>query len=445
MIYRELLRPQFHFTAKKNWLNDPNGLVFWDGEYHLWFQHNPAGIGWGNIAWGHAVSRDLVHWKQLPDALTPDEHGMMWSGSGVVDWQNTSGLGTGRRPPIVVMYTAVDPGAGKHAVQCIAASNDRGRTLVKYPGNPVLPHVAAVNRDPKVTWHEPSGSWVMALYLDGNDYALFRSRNLREWSRLAEVSIPGTDEFPDFFELAVDGDPGRRRWVFWGAAGVYVVGRFDGERFTADTEPLRCELGPNGYAAQTWSDIPVTDGRRIQVSWMRDGRYPSMPFNQQMSFPVELSLQSFPEGPRLCRAPVKEIALLYNRTNRLDGAVLEPGRNLAPEVRGGLFDIEAVVEIPAGVEELGLFIHGTDLRYSVRDGCFTYLDRQVPAPAPGGRLAMRLLVDRTSVELFVPPGRVSASFCFLPEPRDASLELYVRGGGVSVETLIVRELASAWR
>ncbi|MCX7031231.1 MAG: glycoside hydrolase family 32 protein, partial [Spirochaetes bacterium] len=198
--YRELLRPQFHFTARANWINDPNGLVFQDGEYHLFFQRNPTGIKWGNIHWGHAVSRDLVHWEQLADALAPDEFGAMWSGSAVVDWKNTSGLGTGRQPPIVAIYTATKPWAGKRAVQCIAASNDRGRTLVKSRGNPVLPRVAAVNRDPKVIWHESTGSWIMALFLRGCDFALFRSPNLREWERVDNVSMPRTGECPDFFE-----------------------------------------------------------------------------------------------------------------------------------------------------------------------------------------------------------------------------------------------------
>jgi fructan beta-fructosidase len=442
--YGERLRPRFHFTALKGWINDPNGLVFQDGEYHLFFQHNPTGKKWGNIHWGSAVSRDLVHWTELPDALAPDRFGMMWSGSAVVDWKNTSGLGTGSRPPIVAVYTATNPYRGKLAVQCIAASNDRGRSLVKYEGNPVLPRVTAVSRDPKVVWHEPTGSWIMALYLDGHDFALFRSPDLRAWERIDDVTLPGARECPDFFELPIDGDPKKSRWVFWGADGAYRLGTFDGRHFAAETETLISESGPNGYAAQTWSDLPPGDGRRIQVSWMRGGTYPRMPFNGQLSFPVELSLRSFADGPRLCRMPVREIEILYRETRRYDRVGLEQGRSFVPEVSGDLFDLEATVSFSSKTEEVGLFAHGTQLRYLVGEGCFLCFGRKIPAPVGGGRLTLQLLVDRTSLELFVPPGRVSAGFCRIPEAQKAPLELYALGGGAEVTLLVVRELASAW-
>jgi fructan beta-fructosidase len=444
-FYREPLRPQLHFTALKGWINDPNGLVFQDGEYHLFFQHNPTGTRWGNIHWGHAVSRDLVHWEQVEEALAPDRLGQMWSGSATVDWKNTSGLGTGSKPPIVVIYTATKPWVGKLAVQCIAASNDRGRTLVKYPGNPVLPRIAAVNRDPKVIWHEPTGSWIMALFLDGHDFALFTSPNLREWERVDDVAMPGTWECPDFFELPLDGDPGNTRWVFWAADGMYRLGTFDGRHFAAGTEPLQAEYGTNGYAAQTWSDIPPEDGRRIQISWMRGGKYPRMPFNGQLSFPVELTLRSLPEGPRLCRMPVREIELLRRETRRFDGTRLEPGVSLVPEVSGDLFDIEASVEFGSKTEDLVVCVRGTELRYSVGEGAFSCLGRKIPAPTLERRLSLRLLVDRTSLELFVPPGRVSASFCFLPESHGAPMEFAISGGGAVLSTLVVHELESAWR
>ena len=186
-LYQEVYRPQFHFTAKKNWLNDPNGLVYYQGEYHLFFQHNPSDINGatGDFAWGHAVSSDMVHWKQLPNAIEPDERGAIWSGSAVVDWNNTAGFQTGKEAAMVSFYTSA---AGKLLTQNIAYSNDRGRTWRKYEKNPVLGHIIGGNRDPKVIWYAPrSGSmprghfpkkWVMALWLDANDYALFESPNL---------------------------------------------------------------------------------------------------------------------------------------------------------------------------------------------------------------------------------------------------------------------------
>ena len=159
-LYHETLRPQFHFTSRRGWLNDPNGLVYFKGEYHLLYQHNPYGWNWGNLCWGHAVSKDLVHWKELPVALYPDKHGTMWSGSAVVDWKNTAGFRAAKEPPLVAMFTA----GGQLSTQGIAFSNDRGRTWTKYSGNPVLGHIVAENRDPKVVWYGPEAKWTMALY-----------------------------------------------------------------------------------------------------------------------------------------------------------------------------------------------------------------------------------------------------------------------------------------
>lgn len=206
-LYRERLRGQFHFSPKRGWNNDPNGLVYFNGEYHLFFQHNPYGWGWGNMHWGHAVSRDLVHWEELGDKLAPDDLGPMFSGSAVVDWNNTSGLGKPGQPPLVLIYTA----AGDPTVQCIASSTD-GRNFTKYPGNPVLKQITGGNRDPKVMWHEPTQKWVMVLYVEWqkqHTVHFFTSPNLREWTlaSVTEGDPPGKPylyECPDFFELPVE-------------------------------------------------------------------------------------------------------------------------------------------------------------------------------------------------------------------------------------------------
>jgi sucrose-6-phosphate hydrolase SacC (GH32 family) len=170
-----------------------------------------------------------------------------------------------------------------------------------------------------------------------------------------------------------------------------------------------------------------------------------MPFNGQMSFPVELTLREFADGIRLCRTPVREIELLRRATRRFDGTRVEPEAAFLPDVSGDLFDIEAAVELPSGGQEISLTIRGTELRCSARDGVISCLGQKIPAPAPEGRLQLRLLVDRTSLELFVPPGRISAGFCFLPEPREAPLEFSVSGGSAVLSSLTVHELASAWR
>jgi len=423
-LYREKLRPQFHFSARRGWLNDPNGLVYYKGDYHLFFQHNPFGIQWDNMTWGHAVSHDLMHWEQCPDAIKPDRLGTVFSGSAVVDWRRTSGFQSGPSGqsgtewPIVCTYTS----AGNPFTQSLAYSNDRGRSWTKYEHNPVLGCVAGGNRDPKVVWHAPSKTWIMALYLSGNDYGLFASPDLKHWTQLQRVALG--QECPDFFAMPLDGNPKDLRWVLTGAGGEYLVGRFDGRRFTAEAGPL---ASPFGYAAQTYSDIPPEDGRRIQVAWLRGGTYPGMPFNQQMTFPCELTLRSTPAGPRLYRMPAKEIELLRARTHSWSDVPLVPGENPLAALVRDLYDIEAEI-LPGAASEVGFHVFGT----------------RVTLKAGDGRIKLRMLVDRTSIEWFRDDGRESHAFCYLPAPGSQPLELYAKGGAARIVSLVVRQLRSAW-
>ena len=444
--YHEFMRPQVHFTAEKNWLNDPNGLVYYKGEYNLFFQYNAKSRKWGPQSWGHAVSRDLVHWQQLPDAIDPDgEFGWIWSGSAVVDWKNTSGLRTGAEDVLVAIYTTGDPHARppKPCVQGIAFSNDRGRTWTKYPGNPVIAHIVAENRDPKVFWHEPTQSWIMAFYLEKNLFTFYRSPDLIHWTHFQDLDMPGTTECPDFFELPVAGKPGLSKWVFWGADGNYFVGSFDGKKFVPESGVLQAEYGPNGYAAQTWNDMPASDGRRIQISWMRDGKYPFMPFNQQMSFPLELTLQSFPEGIRLCRNPVKELELLHDKTSQWSDVALKPGALFQPKVSGDVFDIHLTIE-PGATEAVGLNVHGINVGYNRQKGILVCLGRELPVPTIDGKVSLELLVDRTSLEIFAQDGSVSASFCYIAEAADAPLDFYAVRSDARIVSLTVHTLKSIW-
>ena len=439
-LYNETYRPQFHFTARKNWLNDPNGMVFYEGEYHLFFQHNPLGMQPGNLSWGHAVSRDMVHWEQLANALTPDALGPIWSGSAVVDWNSTTGFGQAGDKPLVAMYTA----AGEPFTQCLAFSLDRGRTWTKYDHNPVLPHIIGGDRDPKVVWHVPTRRWVMALYLDGSDFALFSSPDMKAWTRLQTLTLPGCDECPDFFEMPIQGSPNEHRWVFTAANGRYLVGTFDGHTFTPESGVLPSDYGANFYAVQTFSDIPRADGRRIQIAWMRDGEYPRMPFNQQMSFPCELTLHRTPEGLRLHRQPIREIAGLYEKGQQWHDQPLAPGDNPLRAFSGDLWDMEAEFEVGAATA-LRFSVRGTEIRYDVKEQTLTALGRTAPLKlSDGHRLALRLLVDRTSLEVFGNGGQVSMTSCFLPSPDDHSLAVYADGGLARIVSLTVHPLSSAW-
>lgn len=435
-LYHEKYRPQFHFTSRRGWLNDPNGLVFYDGVYHLFYQHNPYGWGWGNMHWGHAVSRDLLHWEELGDALYPDHLGVMFSGCAVVDWQNTTGFQDGDDPPLVCIYTA----AGEPFVQCLAYSADGGETWVKYAGNPVLGNIAAGNRDPKVLWHAPSAQWVMALYLVDYDYALFGSPDLKTWRKLCDVHIGDATECPDFFELPVDDDPANTRWVFWGANGSYVLGSFDGATFTPETEVLRYAQGSDSYAAQTWSDVP--DGRRIQIAWLRVN-LPGMPFNQMMAFPCELTLRTTPEGIRLCSRPVREIWNLYWQGVHWMEEPLETGENWLNIVTGDRFDIYAEIA-PGAATEIGFVLRGVPVTYDVAAATLTCEGRTVPLPLVNGMLSLRILLDRASLEIFGADGLVALPIGVVFPDDDWTLRLYVEGGPAEVAALDVQELDSAW-
>ena len=443
-LYAEAHRPQFHFTAARNWLNDPNGLVFYKGEYHLFFQHNPRGINWGNMTWGHAVSRDLVHWRQRAHALLPDATGTMFSGSAVVDWENTAGFQRGVEKTLVALYTAAggtsEASKGKPFTQCLAYSTDAGRTWTKYEHNPVLKHVRGENRDPKVVWHAPTRRWIMALYLDKDQFAFYASPDLKQWEHLQDLSVPGRSECPDFFPMAVEGDETDVKWVWTAADAQYLVGSFDGTRFTPEPGGVRrMEFGNNYYAVQTYSDAP--DGRRIQIGWMRGGRYPRMPFNQQMSFPRELKLKRTPDGLRLFATPVPEIALLHGKRHEWSDLTLKPGGILLSGVAGELFDIEA--EFEAGdAREFGFKIRGETVAYSTTNKRLNALG-SAPLALKDGVLRLRILVDRTSLETFANDGEATLSSCFLPPANNKSLEAFTEGGSVRIRSLRVTQLKTA--
>ncbi|HKW31211.1 MAG TPA: GH32 C-terminal domain-containing protein [Verrucomicrobiae bacterium] len=443
-LYHERLRPQFHFTSRRGWLNDPNGLVFYRGEYHLFYQHNPYGWNWGNMSWGHAVSKDLVHWQELPVALYPDEHGTMWSGSAVVDWNNTAGFQTGKEPALAAMFTAA--GTPNPATQEIAFSNDRGRTWTKYQNNPVLGHIAAENRDPKVVWYAPEKKWVMALYLDGNTYAFFSSPDLKHWQKLSDFNLPGDAECPNLFKIPLDGDPHNERWVFYGASGIYVVGNFDGKRFIPETRPRRLENGNCWYASQVYSDIPASDGRCILIPW---GRLPNgdifrgMPFNQMMGLPVELTLHSTSSGPALAVNPVRELKSLRRRTHDLKPQPLTPGSNPLAGIRGDLFEIEAVIAV-GDAREISLDLRGVPVVYDVASRSISCLGSRAALAPQAGTISLHLYVDRASVDIYGGQGCLYLPMAQALSPENQSLKLSSDGGTARIVSLTVYELKSVW-
>jgi sucrose-6-phosphate hydrolase SacC (GH32 family) len=399
--------------------------------------------------WGHAVSEDMVHWRELGDELYPDALGTMYSGSAVVDWANSAGLKRGDEDTLVCFYTA----AGEHAdppvpyTQCMAFSNDRGQTWQKYAGNPVLGHVAGANRDPKVIWHAPSQRWIMALYLDEVEekhrFALYVSTDLKRWVHLQEITLPGSGECPDFFPLDLDGET---QWVFWAADGHYLVGTFDGQRFVSQTPPLRAYCGGaeqrgSAYAAQTWSDIQ--DGRRIQIAWLR-GSIPGMPFNQQMSFPVELTLRSTPRGPRLCFTPIQEISSLYEDTHSVQDSDLAQDAIRLPGGGHDLLDIQAEIDLQDALT-IQFEIRGVPVVYNVQRQELVCCERAVPLKAPRGKLELRILVDRASIEIFSADGLVYVPLSVVSPDNDSHCFLSATGGTAKVASVYINILHSIWR
>lgn len=446
-LYREALRPQFHFSARRGWLNDPNGLVFHAGEWHLFFQHNPYGWTWGNMHWGHAVSKDLVHWEERAEALYPDAMGPMFSGSAVVDWANTSGLGRGGKPPLVLVYTA----AGNPAVQCLASSTDGGKTFEKFAGNPVVKQITGGNRDPKVVWHAPTKKWVMVLYVelpgpvrDGKrtpDHTVhfLTSPDLKTWEVTGKVS--GYFECPDLFELPVDGDPTKTKWVLTAADSGYAVGAFDGKTFTPETAKLPGHRGRGFYAAQTFSDVP--DRRRIQVGWLQ-APSPNMPFNQAMSVPLELKLVTTPDGPRLTWTPVKELDALRGPAVVAGAVTLVPGSpNPLGAAKGELLDIVAAFE-PDSATEVRLTVRGVPVVYDVAKAELVVAGVRAPAPLRAGRLDLRVLADRTAFEVFAAGGRTYVPLPVIPNAADTTIGVAVTGGPVRFAELTAYPLRSAW-
>ncbi len=444
-LYQEKYRPQFHFSAQRGWINDPNGLVYYDGEYHLFFQHNPYGWNWGNMTWGHAVSKDLIHWEELGDAIHPDAHGTIFSGSAVVDHHNTTGFQTGAEPPLVCIFTYAGGNnlSSKDVpfTQGLAYSNDRGRTWTKYDGNPVQGHIVGGNRDPKVFWHEPSKQWVIVLFLDKQRMAIFNSKDLKEWRQTQELEA--FFECPELFALPADGNAEHMKWILYGASGDYFVGAFDGEIYTPEGPAIPFNFGDCFYASQTFNNIPSEDGRRIQIAWGRTG-HPDMPFNQMMNFPVELRLRDTEQGPRLIAHPIREIERLRLKTqawNNLDQAAA--AQRLA-EVSGELLDLH-IAFTPKDAAVFGLTINGLTIDCDLEKGALRCKDKTAPLSLREGRIDLRLLVDRLSVEIFANDGDVYMPMSHALEAEQKGLRLFATDGSVDVAELTVHELASAWK
>jgi len=432
--YTQPYRNQFHASTRRGWVNDPNGMVYSNGKYHFYYQHNPFGINWGNMHWGHLESTDLVHWEEKPIALYQRTIGdMAFSGNGFIDVNNTAGLGKGTQ---FAAYTSTGRG------ECIAYSKDGGLTFTDLPENPVVKHNG---RDPFVFWYEPEQKWVMAVFdetacaetdavpipdknpkIAAKNVAFYESKNLRQWTRTGAFTDPerGTlNECPVMFELPVVGKPGQSRWILHGAPNKYFIGQFDGKTFKKESGPLGSTHGAF-YAAQTFSDVP--DGRRIQIGWLRNKdnylkQFPDLITNQAFTLPHELTLRETPQGLRVFYWPVKEL-------EQLRGEVLAEGKDLTVEKANELLQkcqgelSETLIEFSeAGRKQL--VINGIDANFS-------------------GRSA-RIFTDRTVNETYADEG-IFYEVRNRPPTLFNSTETQLKLAGGTVSSLKIYRLKSIW-
>jgi len=467
---REKFRPTYHFSPLYGWMNDPNGMVYRDGEYHLFYQHNPYGSKWGNMHWGHAISKDLINWEHRPDAITPDALGTIFSGSAVVDTDNTAGFGAGA---IVAIYTQ----NSDRQVQSIAYSTDNGRSFTKYENNPVLTSDARDFRDPKVFWHKETQRWIMLLAV-GQEMQIFSSSNLKDWAFESSFgegqgAHGGVWECPDLFELPVDGT-NEKKWVllcnlnpggpFGGSATQYFVGTFNGKEF-ANESPSQTkwmDWGKDHYAAVTWSDAP--DNRRIAIAWMSNWQYandvPTSQYRSPNSVPRDLSLFTVDGETYLQSAPSPELLKLRDiskkRSFKVNGT-----RTIKDMIAGneGAYEIELTIENQYA-DVIGFRLYNdkgeeVDMQYDMKEKKFS-MDRRksgevgfnenfpmltwTAIESGKDELKLRLFVDKSSVEAFVDGGRFVMTNQVFPSEPYTHIDFYSKGGAYKVDSFVIYKL-----
>lgn len=438
-MYKELNRPQFHFTAKRGWINDPNGLIFYEGEYHLFFQHNPYEKEWENMSWGHAVSKDMIHWEELPTALSPDNLGTMYSGSTVIDYDNTAGFNKGENLAMVATYTVA---SDDKQVQCVAYSLDKGRTWTKYDGNPIIDSKEKWNsvdtRDPRVFWYKPGKHWVMILN-ERDGHSIYNSSNLKEWS--FQTHTTGFWECPDLFELFVDGDSSKTKWVMLGASNTYMTGNFDGRKFTPESGKHYFVTG-SIYAAQTFTNIPEADGRRIQIGWGKIS-HAGMPFNGMMLLPTELTLKTTRDGIRLFSGPIKESNKLFESVGEWKNLTAkDANEKLKKYNTNDGIRVKTKLKLShatsAGLNLFGQQMLDYDMNYNLINGVF-----YAPEDMTSMEISADIYVDRTSIEVFIDRGAYSYSMERKSDSKNME-GLHFWGNNIEVKELQVYSVKSIW-
>lgn len=475
-FYKEPYRPQFHFTPAIHWMNDPNGLVYYKGEYHLFYQFNPFGNQWGHMSWGHAVSRDLLHWQHLPLAIPEEKDTMIFSGSCVVDVNNTSGFA--KQPgqiPMVAIYTGHIE--GKNQSQHIACSLDDGRTWKKYSANPVLDLGKKDFRDPKVFWYAPHQKWVMAVVLPiEKQVQFYSSKNLIQWKWMSSFGPAGDTtgiwECPDLFEVPVKNEPGKTKWVLMHSPAPYMqyfIGEFDGTAFTNDNPPgkiYRPDYGPDYYAAITYTNLP-TGHAPVSIGWVNNWNYandiPTTPWKSAMSLPRTLSAQKINNEWILMQKPVPAISSLGDKLYSV--APILVSTILALPVKGQAIEMKLEIDGPSK-KTCGVQLAKNGNRYIEigYDGArqILYIDRskagdngfhpafakqnryEVPLVATNGKVNLHIFFDKSIIEVFANDGQVAMTAQLFPGPAENGIALFSTGGRTIFKSVQCRTLKSVW-
>lgn len=434
-IYRESHRPQIHFTTKNGWINDPNGLIFVDGKYHMFYQHNPCEPRWGNMHWGHAVSSDMIHWEETDIALFPDKSGAMFSGSAITDEKNVLGLQRGDIPTTLLYYTATDP-----FCQYVAYSTDGLKTIFKTE-KPTIPHIVDSNRDPKVVFCEEWDAYALVLYMTASTYAFFKSKDLIHWDKVQELAVDGENECPDLFPLTAD--DGTRKWVFIGAHDRYVVGEMHDDGFNPIQDTQSLHYGKSSYAGQTFSGMP--NGRIVRIDWHR-WHIATPGFNGQMSFPAEITLKKIDGIYYLCSLPIKEIESLYYDSLLFENLKLCAGkkREIPLSKAPCIIKIETEFYSP---NHLTFNLFGRKIVCNTEKNSITLSENTAPMSIIANKLELVIISDQCSLELYIDGGKFYMgtvdcnTYCDYNLPR---LEISA-SENLEIRQMDIHSLKSIWR
>ena len=436
-VYREPYRPTVHFSTKIGWINDPNGLIYHNGQYHLFYQHNPAGNMWDNMTWGHAVSRDLIHWEEKSDALFPDRLGTMFSGSAIADTKRITPFEQTEDGVMLLYYTAAGNNSklskGQPFTQCLAYSNDNGITFHKYENNPIIGHIEGANRDPKVIFCDELGTYLLALYLDGDRYAIFKSSDLIHFEEFGRLSLPGDDECPDLYPLTLEEDPTVRKWIFSGASDTYLVGDMTESGFIASDEVKPYFYGRRtSYAAQTFSG---TGSRRIKIAWDVLPA-PNAIFENQMGIPTEVTLTRVKDRFRLRTLPVREFEAL-----RQEGAEYSLNSSeFKTTLFGKAFDM--ILTATRDSAPFNLSFLGHSFRVNTDENTLSYREVTLPLSYTDSPITLRIITDTLGCEVFLDNGLIYTVADGVSDYNLKTLTVKAKDGKAVNGTLTVHTLAT---